>query len=35
MAKNQGFLPKVDECKNYSAYGAKWLKNFLLSIMRI
>lgn len=28
MTKNKGFLPQMDECKNYSAYGAEWLENF-------
>lgn len=35
MAESKGFLPQMDECKSYSTYGAEWLENFLLSLMRI
>lgn len=35
LAKNKVFLSQMDECKNYSAYGAEWLEDFLLSLMWI
>ena len=33
--ENQGLFPQMDERKNYSAHGFKWLEDILLSFVRI